>query len=145
MAEGIQVEVEDGFARIQFIDPSKVGPALTKLLELAGPELIGVDTRSGSRKIYIVPEGTARDAGLLDDAPAEVPEDDAPAEVPEDDAPGVLPEVDTTAVLPDGVPTESWTVAQMVDYASREEISLGGATKKADILAAITAANSPAV
>ena len=119
MADGVQVEVENGFAHIQFLDSSKKGPVLTQLLELVGPELIGIDTRSNPRKTYIVPEGTARDAGLLDEAPASEPTPDAP--------------------------DESWTVVQLVDYANREEIDLGGATKKADILAAITAANSPEV
>lgn len=120
MAEGILVEVQDGFAHIQFIDRTKVGPALTKLLELGGPEMIDIDTRSNPRKTYIVPEGMAMEAGLLDDS--------RPSGAP-----------------PDRAPDESWTVAQLVDYASREEINLGGATKKADILAAITAANNPGV
>lgn len=70
MAEGILAEVEDGFARIQFLDPSKRGPALAKLIELGGPELIDIDTRSNPRKTYIVPESIAQDAGLLEAAPA---------------------------------------------------------------------------
>lgn len=69
MAEGILAEVEDGFARIQFLDPSKRGAALAKLIEVGGPELIDVDTRSNSRKTYIVPESIAQDAGLLEVAP----------------------------------------------------------------------------
>jgi hypothetical protein len=69
MAEGILAEVEDGFARIQFLDPSKRGPALAKLIEVGGPELIDVDTRSNPRKTYIVPESIAQDAGLLEAAP----------------------------------------------------------------------------
>lgn len=66
MAEGILAEVEDGFARIQFLDKSKVGPSLAKLIELGGPELIDIDTRSNPRKTYIVPESIAQEAGLLE-------------------------------------------------------------------------------
>lgn len=131
MAEGIQVEVENGFAHIQFLDKSKGGPAITKLLELGGPELIDVDTRSNPRKTYIVPEGMARDAGLLDESDSDQSEPDAPAETP---APAGS----------EGEPSDSWTVAQLKDYAAREEISLAGAEKKADILAAIQAASQPA-
>lgn len=126
MAEGIEVEVENGFAHIQFLDPAKKGPALTELLALGGPGMIEVDTRSNPRKTYIVPEGTAREAGLLDGEAAPEPVPDAPAAAPE------------------GAPSDAWTVAQLTDYAKREEIDLGGATKKADILAAIQAANNPA-
>jgi hypothetical protein len=69
MAEGILAEVEDGFARIQFLDKSKVGPSLARLIELGGPELIDIDTRSNPRKTYIVPESIAQEAGLLEAAP----------------------------------------------------------------------------
>lgn len=127
MAEGIEVEVRDGFAHIQFLVREKAGPAIAKLLELGGPELIDIDTRSNPRKTYIVPEGTARDAGLLDDSE---PETETPAE----------PEV---VSLPEGEPSESWTVVQLKEYAAREEISLAGADKKADILAAVRAASQP--
>lgn len=119
MAEGIQVEVTDGFAHIQFLDKSQLGPAISKLLALGGPQLIDVDTRSNPRKTYIVPEGMAREAGLLDEPEAEE------ATEPEPEA------------GPEGEPNESWTVAQLREYASREEISLAGADKKAEILAAI--------
>lgn len=125
MAEGILIEVEDGFAHIQFLDVTKRGPALAKLLELGGPELMDVDTRSNPRKTYIVPEGTARDAGLLDDTEPE-PEPSSPS-------------------LPEGDPNESWTVAQLREYAAAEGISLAGADKKADILAAVTAPKEPAI
>lgn len=40
----------------------------------------------------------------------------------------------------DGEPSDSWTVPQLQAYAKREEINLGEATRKADILAAIKAA-----
>ncbi len=123
MAEGILAEVEDGFARIQFLDSALAGPALTKLLELVGPGVIDVDTRSGSRKIYIVPEGTAREARLLDGEALPEPEPAAPAE----------------QLYPEGEPSDAWTVAQMKEYAEAKGISVAGADKKADILALITA------
>jgi hypothetical protein len=139
MAEGIQVEVTDGFAHIQFLDREKAGPAITKLLELGGPGLLDVDTRSNSRKTYIVPESIARDAGLLDEAaPTEAPADDQPDDQPEDQP------ADAPEDQPEGEPSDSWTVAQLTDYAKREEIDLGGATRKADILSAIQAASQPA-
>lgn len=70
--EGVQVEVEDGFARIEFLDPAKRGTTVAKLLEVGGPGLIDVDTRSGRRKIYRVPESIAEQAGLIDDKPKKV-------------------------------------------------------------------------
>ena len=136
MAEGIHAEVTDGFAHIQFLDREKAGPAITKLLELGGPGLLDVDTRSNPRKTYIVPESIARDAGLLDDQPA----DETPAKAAADDAPDDQPADDA----PEGEPSDSWTVAELTDYAKREEIDLGGATRKADILAAIQDASQPA-
>lgn len=125
MTEGILVEIQDGFAHIQFLDKAKAGPSLARLLELGGPELIDIDTRSNPRKTYVVPEGMAKDAGLLDDT--------QPANESE-------PEVMT---LPDRAPDDSWTVVQLREYAAREEISLAGADKKADILAAINASKEP--
>lgn len=115
MTEGVHVEVQDGFAHIQFLDSQQRGPALAKLLELGGSELIDIDTRSSSRKTYIVLEGMARDAGLLDDARAEPQQE-----------------------FPEGEPKETWTVVQLRAYARREGVELGDATKKADILAAVT-------
>lgn len=44
--------------------------------------------------------------------------------------------------LPDGEPTDKWTGAQLKQYAADHDIDLGGATRKADILAAITAGAS---
>ena|SRR5262245_1083350 len=120
MPEGIEAVVEDGFARIQFADPAAAGPALARLLETAGPGLIDVDTRSGRRKVYIVPESVAVDAGMLD---------------------GVRESGRSVAA---GPPSDSWTVAQLRDYAARDEIDLRDATRKADVLAAIREAMRPA-
>ena len=65
MAEGISVEVEGGFARIEFLDKSKRGDGVAALLRAGGPGLIDVDT-SGARKTYIVPENIAEEAGFID-------------------------------------------------------------------------------
>lgn len=65
MADGIQIEVEDGVARIEFLDKSKRGDALAALIAAGGPGLIDVDT-SGTRKTYIVPESIAEQAGLME-------------------------------------------------------------------------------
>ena len=40
---------------------------------------------------------------------------------------------------PEGEPDESWKVAQLKSYAAEHGIDLGDATKKADILARVTA------
>lgn len=50
-------------------------------------------------------------------------------------------EVNPAPEIPEGDPTEKWTVAHLVAFAAREEIDLGEATKKADILAAILGAS----
>jgi hypothetical protein len=63
---GVEVVVEDGFAEIDFIDRRLRGPGLAKLLEVGGPETVETLTRSGPRRRYRVPEGNAREAGLLD-------------------------------------------------------------------------------
>jgi hypothetical protein len=62
--DGIQIEVADGFARIEFLDKSKRGETLAKLIDVGGPGLIDIDT-GGARKTYIVPESVAQDAGLI--------------------------------------------------------------------------------
>lgn len=67
MPNGIAVYVEDGFATIDFEDRSLAGPALAKLIEIGGPDTVEPLTRSGPRRQYRVPEGNAREAGLLDE------------------------------------------------------------------------------
>lgn len=67
MPAGVSVLVQDGFVTIDFVDKSLRGPGLQKLLEVGGPSTIESITRGGPRKMYRVPEGNAREAGLLDD------------------------------------------------------------------------------
>lgn len=64
MPAGVEVVVEGGFATIEFVDPARRGPGLAALLEHTPPDLIEKVTRPAVR--YIVPEGNARAAGLLD-------------------------------------------------------------------------------
>lgn len=40
--------------------------------------------------------------------------------------------------VPEGDPSDAWTNAQLTQYAADQDIDLGGATVKADILTAIT-------
>jgi hypothetical protein len=66
MAHGVIVTVEDGFAELDFTDPRLKATSLGVLLEIGGPESIDINT-GGTRRTYIVPEGNAREAGLLDE------------------------------------------------------------------------------
>lgn len=74
MPQGIAVSVDNGFAQIDFMDPALRGPALQRLLDIGGPSSIETLTRvKGSpRRQYRVPEGNAREAGLIDDVTAEL-------------------------------------------------------------------------
>lgn len=68
MPEGVEVLVENGFATIDFVDRSKFAAGLSALLAHTPHGLIQKLTRSGPRTQYQVPEGNAREAGLLDSA-----------------------------------------------------------------------------
>jgi hypothetical protein len=66
MPYGVNVIVEDGFATLEFTDPRLKATSLGVLLEIGGPETIDIDT-GGTCRTYRVPEGNAREAGLLDE------------------------------------------------------------------------------
>lgn len=66
MPSGVETFVDDGFATIDFVDPSLRGQGLAKLIEIGGPESVETITRDGPRRKYRVPEGNATEAGLLD-------------------------------------------------------------------------------
>lgn len=66
MPAGVIAEVVDGYATLDFLDPALRGPALNRLLGIGGPGSIKTVTREGPRRKYIVPEGNAVAAGLLD-------------------------------------------------------------------------------
>lgn len=90
MPAGVEVVVVDGWATIHFVDQSLRGPGLAKLLEKTPPEFIEKRTRPAT--VYRVPEGNAREAGLLDSA------DPKP--------------------YPDGETSEHWKRAELDAYAS---------------------------
>jgi hypothetical protein len=71
MPQGIDTVVENGYAQISFLDISKKGPVLQKLVAMGSP--IQTDT-SDRRTAYRVPEGNARAAGLIDDPKPKVVE-----------------------------------------------------------------------
>lgn len=50
---------------------------------------------------------------------------------------GDAPKPEKTVEIPGGKPEEKWTVDQLKAYAERENIALGDASKKADILGVI--------
>lgn len=66
MPAGIEAVVEDGFATIDFVDRSLLGPALEALRQ-AGSK-VTKETRVGPRARYTMPEGDAIAAGLIDGA-----------------------------------------------------------------------------
>ncbi|WP_156298253.1 hypothetical protein [Mycobacterium paragordonae] len=66
MPQGITVTVDDGFATLDVVDPSLRGQALATLLKIGGPDSVETLTRRGPRRLYRVPEGNAREAGLMD-------------------------------------------------------------------------------
>jgi hypothetical protein len=74
------------------------------------------------RRGYTI-ERTAEEAAAL-----EQPDGD------EADGDGAVP-------VPDGAPTDAWTVAQLRTFAKAHDVDLGGATLKADILAALAPAD----
>ncbi|UBF41618.1 hypothetical protein SEA_ANARQUE_15 [Gordonia phage AnarQue] len=150
MPEGIIAEVEDGFATIDFVDRSLRGPGLSKLLEF-GPETVETLTRSGPRRVYRVPEGNAREVGLLD-AASEADADDADKDQDDkdsgagDDTPTITdtppivggdPIVPVEPDYPEGEPDIEWKFDQLKAYAADHEVDIDGARSKADVLAKI--------
>lgn len=124
MPDGVVVEVEDGFAVIDFVDRKKRGPGLRKLVERYGPEVIETLTRTGPRRMYRVPEGNAREVGLIDIPPP------APAAAP--------------VTYDDGFPDADWHRAALDEYAKKiGVISADKLPNKAAVLSAIRARISP--
>ncbi len=68
MPNNVEVWVEEGFAEITVADRELRGQVLNKILEHTPVALIEKDTRKGKHVIYRIPEGNAREAGLLDGA-----------------------------------------------------------------------------
>ncbi|KAB7761183.1 hypothetical protein [Mycolicibacterium mucogenicum] len=153
MPAGVEVVVDEGFATIDFVDATLRGPGLAKLLEIGGPETIEPLTREkgAERKLYRVPEGNAREAGLLDafDGPdvdegtgvenhgTELPADGQLHDV---SLPGVEPETPLAQVeqeFPEGEPSEDWHLAELKAYANSKGIDAHELRTKAKVLALI--------
>lgn len=62
---------------------------------------------------------------------------EAPAEEESDESEGGDGSESETVEIPEGDITEEWTVKQLRAYAKAEDIDLGGATTKKDILSAL--------
>lgn len=147
---GIQVAVRDGFATIDFIDGSLRGPALAKLAEIGGGDSIEPLTRGGARKGYRVPEGNAREAGLLTDS-TQVDALEAAGDTGFADALAAAGhrarQPDTAAdqpqqarQYPDGAPDDTWHRAELDAYAKAVKgIDTTELPNKAAVLAAINA------
>lgn len=65
MADGVDVDIVDGVAYVEFADTAIKNAFLPKLLDAGGPQGVKVDT-GGTRRTYIVSEETAKTAGLVD-------------------------------------------------------------------------------
>jgi len=126
MPEGVVTTVEDGFATIDFVDRAQRGPGLRRLIALYGPEVIETLTRQGPRRLYRVPEGNAREAGLLDG-------DGDPVVVEE-----VIVPVKQT--YDDGKPDADWTRPALDEYAAGIGLNPRDYPNKGAILKAIRAA-----
>lgn len=123
MPEGVVTTVEDGFATIDFVDRKQRGPGLQRLIALYGPEVIETLTRQGPRRLYRVPEGNAREAGLLDGGPV-VEEIIVPVKQTYDD----------------GKPDADWSRPALDEYAASIGLNPREYPNKGAILKAIRAA-----
>ncbi|UYL88125.1 hypothetical protein SEA_EVAA_14 [Gordonia phage Evaa] len=162
MPEGIIATVDEGFATLDFVDRSLRGPAIQKLLEIGGPETIETLTRSGPRRQYRVPEGNAREAGLLDVAEPtlfDTPDDEPtapPVTTPEPTPEVVEPTPEVVEPTPEVIepvtevaePTEEteapsleWKYDRLRAYAVARNINVDGLRSKAEVLAAIEGAD----
>lgn len=145
---GIDVAVRDGFAIIDFVDQSLRGPALARLVEIGGGGSIEAFTRGTPRKVYRVPEGNAREAGLLDGST----EVDALQRATDTGFAAALAEAghqqphtlagqrqpDQSGDYPDGEPNDDWRRPQLDAYAAAHGIDTTDLPTKAAVLAAIT-------
>lgn len=124
MPEGVVTTVEDGFATIDFVDRKQRGPGLSRLIALYGPEVIETLTRQGPRRLYRVPEGNAREAGLLDGPDVDVQEVIVPVKQTYDD----------------GKPDADWSRPALDEYAVNIGLNPREYHNKGALLKAIRAA-----
>lgn len=166
MPEGIEVEIDNGFATLDFVDKSLRGPALAKLIEDGGPDVVETITREGPRRKYRVPEGNAAAAGLIDGSTPVEPNKSAGQDTGAADAlasaqstgPFPFPTVrnkwstgdqTTTGELPGAqalteqgveLPDETWKLDDLRAFAREHEIDIAGLTTKAATLERINEA-----
>jgi hypothetical protein len=125
--------ISDGV--IDFVEPTRIHskapqrPTTTSHITLDVPPGMSVVDPNAPGSHPIPSEGNTYTAPVAPTEPPTAWPTPMPTAPPADSA--------VTADYPAGVPDESWTVAQMRDYADDNDINLHGATKKADILAAI--------
>ena len=155
MPAGVEVVVENGFATIDFVDKTLRGPGLAKLFEIGTPpDAIEKLTREGPRAVYVVPEGNAREAGLLDEVTAYlehpvgggsemVGTDGVVGEVTElvtegnvEPLPDIVPD-DEPKAWPDGDPEMDWTRDELNAYAASKGIDAHELPNKQTVLDAI--------
>jgi hypothetical protein len=142
MPAGVAVEVEDGYATVEFLDRRLRGVGIGALLAAGGPEAVEKLTRP--RTAYRVPESVARAAGLLDE-PADF---DRGGDLPPA-AKAVTPKAEKVVGPPsrgydDGLPDSDWSRAALDNYAAHElGLDTTGMRTKADVLAAIRAQQPP--
>lgn len=162
MPAGIETEIIDGFAHLSFPDRSLAGKAIAKLIELGGPDIVSVQTRTGPRRVYVTPEGNARAAGLLDEGAAvtepvvetplttigpagDVSVVDTGAPLVAVDSPIVI-ETPTASVLAgwplDSEPSQEWKLTELKAYASSKGIDASTERSKADVLDLLDAAGA---
>lgn len=110
--------------------------ALLVAAEGLGYEVYEVRTVAGG---FIVPDAVAARYEEMKAGKTAPISEEGPADVTYVD--GTKPEVgeDGIPVVEAKTPDESWKNADIVAYAEENNIDLGGATKKSDMLAAITA------
>lgn len=104
MPKGVEVLVEDALATIEFVDNSKRGVGLAALLKVGGPESVSKVTRP--RVAYIVSEGVARAAGMLDESSTPAVDTEAPA-------------ADGPKGYDDGYPDADWSRPALNEYATK--------------------------
>jgi hypothetical protein len=136
MPKGVETYVENGFATIEFVDPSLRGPGLQRLLDIGGPETIDTITRDGPRRKYRTPAGNAAEAGLLDTAtPALVPASQTAAEpINYTSAAKQLQDVMARVAQTAYEPTLDWSFASLKAHAVSVGKDPSALRSKADVL-----------
>lgn len=171
MPADVDVAVREGFAFIDFKTAAAKGAGIARLLEVGGPATIETLTRTGPRRLYVVPEGNAREAGLLDADSAEIvfpdtssftdasgfvaPSEPSTLDLHAQDVRGGQLRTDTADTTPapvsapevqgydDGQPDMDWSRKAIDDYAANLGIDTTAAKNKHEAIDLIQAAQQP--